>query len=699
MQELIIYLLKSAGLMSLFYAGYYLLLKNDTCFMTNRFFLLAGIITSLLLPSLEITRTIEVKNPEVPLFSENFSAEVLNAPAVQPETIDWWQIAGVIYLIGLTFFLLKFFLELFSLLKLIFTNKSVRTENYILIQNSGISQPFSFFRYIVFDPSRHSPGELDLILKHEQAHVRQWHSVDHLLSSLSVYVLWFNPLCRLYRKSIVQNLEYLADKEVIDAQVSKKEYQQALLKICLADFQPALTNQFYQSFIKKRIMMLNKNTRQKLNFWKLSFLFPFLALFIFFFNVKTVAQEVQKEKTGNHVTSEIEISATISKNTSQKNLSQFKELFEKQGVTLEFKNIEYSKDDLLTGIQLSFYQPATGNSGNIVLNNPSGIEPTVFFTNEKETGFRSGEDPDKKKAPALADLGKEPLFIIAGKEHAAKSLLGKKIQVTGSMNVLKPKEAKTRYGKKAEDGAIILTEALIVDDIKEILKHMDLQKGNIKSTFIEVRKDSAPVLLSADMKVSVTTPSPNFNFSTDDLQQKPEDIFAVHQENEDVIIYNFQEKKPLIIVDGERKMPDFDASSIDPASIESINVLKDKKAVEKYGEAAKNGAIEIYLKSAEALKEEKLSSEAKANSTTLTVSKVKFEESRKISVRDVGSADPDASKPLYVIDGKVADKDFNPDSIAPENIKSITVLKGDKATAKYGEKGTNGVIEISLKEE
>src|SRR5690606_36304190 len=111
------------------------------------------------------------------------------------------------------------------------------------------------------------------------------------------------------RKSMVQNLEYLADKEVIDTQVSKKEYQQALLKICIANFQPALTNQFYQSFIKTRIMMLNKNTGQKPNFWKTSLVLPFLAVFIFFFNVKTVAQEAEQEKTATHVTSAVEISA------------------------------------------------------------------------------------------------------------------------------------------------------------------------------------------------------------------------------------------------------------------------------------------------------------------------------------------------------------------------------------------------------
>ncbi|MFD2518029.1 hypothetical protein [Salinimicrobium flavum] len=43
------------------------------------------------------------------------------------------------------------------------------------------------------------------------------------------------------------------------------------------------------------------------------------------------------------------------------------------------------------------------------------------------------------------------------------------------------------------------------------------------------------------------------------------------------------------------------------------------------------------------------------------------------------------------------DKDFDPDLIAPNDIESVTVLKGDKATAKYGEKASKGVIEIITK--
>jgi TonB family protein len=55
------------------------------------------------------------------------------------------------------------------------------------------------------------------------------------------------------------------------------------------------------------------------------------------------------------------------------------------------------------------------------------------------------------------------------------------------------------------------------------------------------------------------------------------------------------------------------------------------------------------------------------------------------------------ARPLLVIDGEINTIDIS--SINPENIQSMTVLKGESATRKYGEKGKDGVIEITLKKD
>ena len=56
-----------------------------------------------------------------------------------------------------------------------------------------------------------------------------------------------------------------------------------------------------------------------------------------------------------------------------------------------------------------------------------------------------------------------------------------------------------------------------------------------------------------------------------------------------------QEASPLMIVDGEEMPSGFDLNSVDPNTIESIEVLKDAHAF-PYGEAGRNGVLLIELK-------------------------------------------------------------------------------------------------------
>ncbi len=68
---------------------------------------------------------------------------------------------------------------------------------------------------------------------------------------------------------------------------------------------------------------------------------------------------------------------------------------------------------------------------------------------------------------------------------------------------------------------------------------------------------------------------------------------------------------------------------------------------------------------------------------------------RKIRLTSTNHNGPD---PLYVVDGKIQKiTSIESESINPDDIESINVLKGEKATEKYGDKGENGVIEITMK--
>ena len=54
----------------------------------------------------------------------------------------------------------------------------------------------------------------------------------------------------------------------------------------------------------------------------------------------------------------------------------------------------------------------------------------------------------------------------------------------------------------------------------------------------------------------------------------------------------------------------------------------------------------------------------------------------------------DGKTPLYILDGKIV---TSINDIAPNDIESVSVLKGEMATKKYGEKAADGVVEITSK--
>lgn len=323
----IIYLIKSAGVLSIFYLIYVFLLKGETLFRANRHFLLSGILLAFVFPFLQWTRVTYVQASPVgadtalePLpISDLSMAEVGNA-------MNWTELALYIYATGALLLLLRFGFHLWSLYRLIRNRPRFRREGFTYIKVDKAIKPFSFFRYIVFNPENHKAEELQMVLAHEQAHVRQLHSIDLLIANLLIIVQWWNPLTWLYRKSLEENLEFLADNETARRVASIKQYQLALVRASSSSFSPLLINSFYQSFIKKRILMLNKPHSKQRNFLKAILILPALALFMWSFNVHeeiqlipaepvTVQQDYPPAQAG--MTTEIPVATSLYTTTKQ----------------------------------------------------------------------------------------------------------------------------------------------------------------------------------------------------------------------------------------------------------------------------------------------------------------------------------------------------------------------------------------------
>ncbi len=302
MEPLFIYLLKSSGLISLFFVSYHILLRKETFFTSNRWFLLSGLATAVVLPLLVYTKVVWVE----PVATTIDWSTIPAAPVIKQKTfMDYVPlILASIYGIGMLVLSIKFLYDCYSLRRLL-KGKSMHFQaDYRWVDTKENLAPFSFFKTIVYNSALYSPTELENILEHEKVHSDQNHTLDVLIARVFCIVFWFNPFVWFYKKAVLQNLEFIADSEALKNISDKKAYQITLLKITTQENCVAITNHFYQSLIKKRIVMLNQNQSNKRNSWKYFTVLPALVAFMFLFQIEVVAQEkVQKVTTKIQTTS------------------------------------------------------------------------------------------------------------------------------------------------------------------------------------------------------------------------------------------------------------------------------------------------------------------------------------------------------------------------------------------------------------
>ncbi|MBS7253756.1 M56 family metallopeptidase [Flavobacterium branchiicola] len=290
MEALLIYIAKSAGLVILFYCAYYFLLRKETFFNSNRWFLLIGLITSVVLPFAVYTKIIWVK----PTPETNINlAEISSLQNIQTNNteINWWFLLLLIYSIGFILLLIKLGMDFYSLHNVLKGQKIQQQADFKFVDIKDNIAPFSYFDYIVYNSSMYTALELENIIEHEKVHSDQNHTVDVLISRVFCLLFWFNPVVWLYKKAISQNLEFIADKEASKKIADKKAYQYTLLKITTHESCVAITNHFYQSLIKKRIVMLNKNQSKKRSTWKYYMVIPALVAFVLLFQIEVIAKE------------------------------------------------------------------------------------------------------------------------------------------------------------------------------------------------------------------------------------------------------------------------------------------------------------------------------------------------------------------------------------------------------------------------
>ncbi len=543
METFLFYLLRST-LVTIFLYGIYKVIFSKTTFhRANRIVLDSILIVSIILPlfrfrlipeAMHSTMTVSAINDETIL-----ELPVSSAGQSLWQHIPWIEIVAICYFVGLSFFLLRQLIGLMRLKAMIRTSEKEKVSHAAVLCITDCKiQPFSWFRYIVVSKDDVECNYSPIILQHELTHVERCHSVDRTIFDLFACVFWFNPFAWLLRREIQTVHEYQADENTLDSGIDVKQYQLLLIRKSAGENTFALANNFLQRDLYKRIYMMKTIHTHISRKWQYALLLPGIAISLIALSIPALYAKAD--------------STNISK----------------KQIPLETANVFLTQ---------------------------SGEKKAVA-----QDIMKIKASTEKQKIVAKSsDEVKKAIYIVDGARMNYDKVQVIDPQEIDNVSVLKGDAATSVYGTEAKDGVVIITT-----------------KNNGHSSSTERRmgvSDGNPLILMNGVAI---TKEKMDKINPDDIEsvnvlkgEQATRLYGEKGKNGVVIITPKGEKAvvplregmnkenpPLIVIDGKRMPKDFNLSTLKSEEIESISVLKDKSAVETYGEDGKNGVIVILKK-------------------------------------------------------------------------------------------------------
>ena len=281
MPTFLIYEIKVAAALVVFYMFYRLMLRKETFHRFNRVVLVGTSVLAFLLPVCIIT----VKKP-MELVQAVESAFV---QAEEPVTMDlmpaveasapWWPAALLgIFWAGVAFVVIRVIVSILSIGRIVMQGEQVLEEDgcKVIVTDRDID-PFSWMKYIVL--SRQDwEGPHESIIAHEKAHIGFGHSAEILLVDVLSAFQWFNPAIWMLRADLQELHEYEADDAVLRAGTNIKEYQYLLIRKAVSKSGYSVANSFNHSILKNRITMISKSKSPHLRGLRVLYLLPLVCL-------------------------------------------------------------------------------------------------------------------------------------------------------------------------------------------------------------------------------------------------------------------------------------------------------------------------------------------------------------------------------------------------------------------------------------
>ena len=400
------YLLKLTISLSIVYIFYQLFLRRLTFYNWNRWYLLIYSIVCFVIPSVNVF-TIIVNQPAL-----RESALINYIPAITQITpvvekggngsaihINWMQVAVIVIITGMLLMVLRLLIQYYSLFRMRAKAVLLYDDKVKLYHINEPVIPFSFGRGIYVNQHQHSEQELKEIIHHEFIHVKQRHSLDMIWSELLCILNWYNPFAWLLRHDIRQNLEFIADQQVLQTGLDRKQYQYLLLKVIgVNSF--SIANNFNFSSLKRRIAMMNKAKSARVHLIRFLFMLPLLVVVLLAF--RNTTQRHQQPLSGT-VTDTI---PTAAKTPPGWKDIQTIDVQETRKVTVRLKNGKIEKYDLTRFEERKAFESKYGSLPEPPTPpTPPALAPPARDYRELP---EAPEKPEAVEAPEMAEAPEAP---------------------------------------------------------------------------------------------------------------------------------------------------------------------------------------------------------------------------------------------------------------------------------------------------
>ena len=552
-----------------------------------------------------------------------------------------------------------------------------------MVHNQDIA-PFSWMKYIVISRKDLEENGREILI-HEMAHIHHRHSVDLLVADICIFFQWFNPGAWLLKQELQNIHEYEADETVINEGVNAKEYQLLLIKKAVGTRLYSMANSFNHSKLKKRITMMLK---EKSNPWarlKYLYVLPLAAIAVTAFarpEISEKMEEISAVKVNDlaEIVQEKVLQDTVKVSKDEKKdalvVTGVKSKEEEEIVIFEVVEQMPEYPGGMSALQKYLSEKIAGSP----MKGKAGGRVMVGFT-VAETGkikdvrvLQSDEASLNQEAERIVSEmpdwipgkqrgrpvpvkytvpirfgnirfaeNKQPLIFADGKEISMDAMEKLDPSTIESISVLKDSTSIKVYGKRGANGVILVNTQR---GSKTKIQNKEIsfsQKTTSTDAVPDFPVSGTVVDEQGRPKAGVSIIVPNTNHGTiTDINGH----FSLKAMKDGNLWFSFIGYKPV------------------KASVSStMNIRMEQEVVDLFPElsgSVKNGNTGFKVNNG------------------VTVHGIKGEE------------------PLVIIDGKEAMEKDALSKLAPDHIKSISVLKDKSAQVVYGDKGKNGVIIVEM---